>query len=368
MLEGTLHEVAFYVFYIFFMVTVKHCKTIDDRRITATFFFIRKHKMTKYPKSMMERVGGFCGSSRILLCNRFWLDRKKTNGLKQRFYLRNQGCGSHNCFHTFYWLLPIFRTTEGTRTSILSYGLSRLSMSGANNKRKKNTGSKNKKPNNSKGSEKKKDTVFRGPLSSEYYSSIQSEYPNDSIVENKEESSSTTDASSLVEDSIKTLTENFKKRRDEFVQNLERDPNYGLKRLDEDNSYDWAAALIGKGSASKKGFFMLPYLQSGHIVCLAVVLLCTFVYYPGFYLTELPESTRQVLRKALAITFFVNGILAAFAGWEAKRRNQPIVLWITKCMLLGGLALNELQQNVPLTMKSPKQDSLLPTNMMNRKS
>eukprot|EP00871_Galdieria_phlegrea_P002458 jgi/Galph1/3212/GphlegSOOS_G1874.1 len=58
----------------------------------------------------------------------------------------------------------------------------------------------------------------------------------------------------VIEETVKTLTENFKRKRNEFIQKVEVDPNYGMKRLQEDNSYDWAAALIGKGSPTKRGF------------------------------------------------------------------------------------------------------------------
>ncbi|EME30657.1 uncharacterized protein Gasu_21150 [Galdieria sulphuraria] len=344
-----------------------------------------------------------CFCSPIQLHNNPLFDKRKEFFWKESLYNRRYFPVHtiQNSCHTlyYYWFLPLFSENNSRQSLVpLVFKLS-VRMSGTNKRKKKS----NNHSQNSKSSEKKKESKnieFRGPLSEAYYDSdklnndlVYSDIANtDKKNANKDrvESSSSKlgsitsnttkdlsygdDASphkpspdfQIAEDSIKSLTENFKKRRDQFVQNLEKDPNYGLKRIDEDDSYDWAAALIGRGRANKKGFFLLPYLQSGHIVCLVVVLLCTFVYYPGFYLTELPESTREVLRKSLAIVFSVNGILAGYAGWEAKRRNQPIVLWIIKCMLLGGLALNELQQNVPLTMKTPKQDSLLPTSI-NRK-
>ncbi|GJQ11725.1 hypothetical protein GpartN1_g3516.t1 [Galdieria partita] len=357
-----------------------------------------------------------CFGSTVQLCNSSLFDKRTT------IMWKNSICKARDypvytkqkSYHTlyYYWLFPVYRE-EDLRTSNvhLEFALS-IKMSGTK-KRKKNAKNNNSKSQYSKSSDKKKDSTeveFREPLSEANYdlnrvdnalgdsemvntdrkkrnnsrdensSSKQgSEASGAALRSNKakllsnedganQHEASTTSSSDVpvAEDSIKTLTDNFKRRRDQFVQNLEKDPNYGLKRLDEDNSYDWAAALIGRGHANKKGFFLLPYLQSGHIVCLAVVLLCTFVYYPGFYLTELPESTREILRKSLVVVFLVNAILAAYAGWEAMRRNQPVVLWVIKCMFLGGLALNELQQNVPLIVKSPRQDSLLPTST-NRK-
>lgn len=341
---------------------------------------------------MKYRSACFC--SPISLGSLF--DRRKAILWKDNKSEYSVGANHTSCQTWYYqWLLPLSRE-ENTRIFRAPWLLNLSIRMSKTNKRKKNT--KNiSKSQNSKNKDIKKntrDSEARESLSDKLdgnveYSNTEKEVayqptnensssnlhslPSDTTlpfhtveqdVSQQQSSSPKGSADAPVfEDSIKALTDNFKKKRDEFIQNLERDPNYGFKRLDEDDSYDWAAALIGRGSPTKKGFFMLPYLQTGHIVCLVVVLLGAFVYYPGFYLTELPESTREVLRKALAVVFSVNGILAGYAGWEASRRNQPTLLWIVKCMMLGGLALNELQQNVPLTVKSPKQDSLLPTSI-----
>ena len=55
--------------------------------------------------------------------------------------------------------------------------------------------------------------------------------------------------------------------------------------LDEPE-YDFTARVIGRGLPSKAGAYILPYLQSGHMLLLGVLLLCTLVSYPGFPLTE----------------------------------------------------------------------------------
>ena len=45
--------------------------------------------------------------------------------------------------------------------------------------------------------------------------------------------------------------------------------------------YDMTARLIGRGVASTGGAYLLPYLQSGHMLLLGVLLLCSIVSYPG---------------------------------------------------------------------------------------
>ena len=50
--------------------------------------------------------------------------------------------------------------------------------------------------------------------------------------------------------------------------------------------YDWTARLIGRGLPNKAGVYLLPYLQTGHMLLIGVLLLCSFVSYPGFPLTQ----------------------------------------------------------------------------------
>ena len=52
------------------------------------------------------------------------------------------------------------------------------------------------------------------------------------------------------------------------------------ERSDE-MEYDMTARLIGRGTASKGGAYLLPYFQTGHILLLGVLLLSATVSYPG---------------------------------------------------------------------------------------
>mmetsp|Transcript_8690 Transcript_8690/g.18526 ORF Transcript_8690/g.18526 Transcript_8690/m.18526 type:complete len:453 (-) Transcript_8690:22-1380(-) len=149
-----------------------------------------------------------------------------------------------------------------------------------------------------------------------------------------------------VDNPVARLTKRFKLGRDELLQKVEAEPDFMFqKEVARNDTYDLTAAVIGAGRPTKEGTYILPYLQNGHIIGLLIVLLCTFVYYPGFPLTQLPDEAREQLRHGLLITFVVNAVLAIAAVNEAKTRKQPVVFWAVKVFLLGGLALNELQTN-----------------------
>ena len=53
-----------------------------------------------------------------------------------------------------------------------------------------------------------------------------------------------------------------------------------MERSDE-AAYDNTARILGKGKASQGGAYLLPYLQSGHILLLGVLLLASTISYPG---------------------------------------------------------------------------------------
>ena len=53
-----------------------------------------------------------------------------------------------------------------------------------------------------------------------------------------------------------------------------------VERSDE-AAYDNTARILGKGKASQGGAYLLPYLQSGHILLLGVLLLASTISYPG---------------------------------------------------------------------------------------
>ena len=56
-----------------------------------------------------------------------------------------------------------------------------------------------------------------------------------------------------------------------------------VERSDE-AAYDFTARVLGRGTASQGGAYILPYLQSGHMLLLGVLLLASSISYPGDYL------------------------------------------------------------------------------------
>ena len=120
------------------------------------------------------------------------------------------------------------------------------------------------------------------------------------------------------------------------------------ERPEGEEVYDWTARFIGRGLPNNAGAYILPYLQSGHLLLLGVLWLCTLISYPGFPLTEVPDEYRALLLQGLGLTFLVNTATAAYALLvAAPAKEEPAVFWALKCFLLGGLALGELTQAVP---------------------
>jgi len=111
--------------------------------------------------------------------------------------------------------------------------------------------------------------------------------------------------------------------------------------------YDMTARLIGRGLPNNAGAYVLPYLQSGHMLLLGVLLLCTLVSYPGFPLTEVPAEYRSLLLQGLGLNFALNLAAAVYARGIAERKQEPLGFWSAKVFLLGGLALGELSEAVP---------------------
>ena len=135
----------------------------------------------------------------------------------------------------------------------------------------------------------------------------------------------------------------------ELMSKIEVDPNYMFRDIPEnETNYDLTAAIVGAGKKTKQGFYVLPYLQTGFIVGLLVWLLCIFVYYPGFPLTELEEETRETMKLILGFVYVGHTGLAVWGMREAKKRKQPVAFWGLKIFVVGFLALNELLTNVPL--------------------
>ena len=116
----------------------------------------------------------------------------------------------------------------------------------------------------------------------------------------------------------------------------------------DEEPYDTTARLIGRGLPNKAGVYVLPYLQSGHMLLLGVLFLCSLVSYPGFPLTQVPEEYRNLILQGLGITFLINTLCAVFSRGIAEKKEEPVTFWMVKCFLLGGLALGELTEAVPM--------------------
>lgn len=133
-----------------------------------------------------------------------------------------------------------------------------------------------------------------------------------------------------------------------IIDQLEKNPDLMIQTGNPEGEYDLTSAIIGTGRPNQQGVYLLPYLQSGHILLLIIILLCTFIYYPGFPLTELDDSIRSALERGLIITFTFNAFLSLFSYSEAQKRDQPALFWTFKTAALGFLALQELKANAPL--------------------
>jgi hypothetical protein len=116
-----------------------------------------------------------------------------------------------------------------------------------------------------------------------------------------------------------------------------------VERSDE-AAYDTTARLLGRGQASQGGAYLLPYLQSGHMLLLGVLLLSSTISYPGFPLTQVPDEYRALLKEGIVITYAVNAACAFYSRGIAAEKREPVGFWFGKIFLLGGLALGELRQ------------------------
>jgi len=119
-----------------------------------------------------------------------------------------------------------------------------------------------------------------------------------------------------------------------------------VERSDE-AAYDFTARVIGRGVASKGGAYLLPYLQSGHMLLLGVLLLSSSISYPGFPLTQVPDEYRALIKEGLVLNYLVNAACAVYSRGIAAAKQEPVGFWFGKVLLLGGLALGELTQAVP---------------------
>mmetsp|Transcript_4900 Transcript_4900/g.21087 ORF Transcript_4900/g.21087 Transcript_4900/m.21087 type:complete len:328 (-) Transcript_4900:1412-2395(-) len=202
----------------------------------------------------------------------------------------------------------------------------------------------------------KPDTMdFQGPLSPDEYTN-KSKKPSNrrrrrrskKKVEDPVPVDLTSAEEGTVEASVRQLTSSFAMNKESLKEQIQVDPDFVISQKDATPDYDLAASFLGRGSKSEEFGYILPYLQTGHMVGLAVVLLTANIYYPGFPLTQLSEEVRDGLRKGLLLIYAFNAVLAVLTYFECQKRRQPWTFWVPKVLLLGGLAFNELRDNIPL--------------------
>lgn len=111
----------------------------------------------------------------------------------------------------------------------------------------------------------------------------------------------------------------------------------------EDEEYGTVSALLAEGARPFLGIPPGP-LQVGHFIGALGIILCAFVEYPGFPLTNLPTPLRDALQGGLGTIYLINTILAVLATFKASERGQPAGLWAAKTFSVGGLAFDQLTQ------------------------
>mmetsp|Transcript_143433 Transcript_143433/g.267331 ORF Transcript_143433/g.267331 Transcript_143433/m.267331 type:complete len:303 (-) Transcript_143433:91-999(-) len=121
----------------------------------------------------------------------------------------------------------------------------------------------------------------------------------------------------------------------------------GVPTLDEQDPYDPISRFAGRGRETKQGILFLPYLQSGHLLLLGILLLCSLIDYPGFPLTQVPEVYREQILKGIGFTYLINLGCAFYSGGIARRKEEPVGFWFGKILLFGGISLGELTLAVP---------------------
>jgi hypothetical protein len=115
----------------------------------------------------------------------------------------------------------------------------------------------------------------------------------------------------------------------------------------ESDGYGTVSALLGEGS---KPFLGIPSgpLQVGHFIGALGIVLCAFVEYPGFPLTNLPSPLRGSLQGGLGTIYFINLGMGVMAAIKASERGQSSVLWAVKTFSVGAIAYDQLMQ-IPTT-------------------
>ncbi len=139
---------------------------------------------------------------------------------------------------------------------------------------------------------------------------------------------------------LPTLAELGKKAKGSILRRQLEEVEKASKELEPIDDYDLSSGILGEG---RPVFGIgLPYLQSCHTVIILVTLLCAFVEFPGFPLTNLPYEMRDFLKGGLVVVYLINAVLAYDSIKEAKKRDQSVFFWALKCFVLGALAHNEL--------------------------
>jgi len=129
-----------------------------------------------------------------------------------------------------------------------------------------------------------------------------------------------------------------------FLQLLEAEPFADADdSFFEAEEYGTVSALLGEGALDFLGIPPGP-LQIGHFIGALGIVLCAFVEYPGFPLTNLPTPLRGSLQGGLATIYLINTALAVVAFFKAGERGQSGVLWAAKTFSVGGLAYDQLTQ------------------------
>lgn len=152
-------------------------------------------------------------------------------------------------------------------------------------------------------------------------------------------------------DKLPSLAELGKRAQGNILRRQQEEKEAAMKELEPIDDYDLSAGILGEGRPVMG--IGLPYLQSCHTVVLLVTLLCAFVEFPGFPLTNLPYEYRDFLKTGLVVIYFINGVLAFDSIKQAKKREQSVFFWALKCFVLGALAHNEL-----LLIREKKQSSI----------
>lgn len=156
-------------------------------------------------------------------------------------------------------------------------------------------------------------------------------------------------ASELSFDEVRNLTTAYQlgdEGRQQLIDEIEKEPDFVMKTKKKE--YDLTSAIFGRGQPNKQGVYVLPYLQSAHLVLTGVAALVAFVYYPGFPLTESSDEVRDVIKKAIGVTYAFNAFLGVLAYKAAGLRGQPRLFWALKTLALGELAFGELRRNTSL--------------------